>query len=611
VLVISAFALPGVALWWHAWDGHLASVLTCACGDAGQTVWFVEWPAYALAHGIDPFFSGALQAPDGVNLLANASAVPIGLALAPVTLTAGPIVSTNLALTLAPAFSAWACWLTCRRFVEWPPAAIVAGLVFGYSPFVVTNLELGHLGLAFLVAPPLLLLAGHQVLFGPARGRRRWAALAGALLGLQFLLSSEILAIVIVVGAPVVLVAVVWGIRSIAPVPELGRALLVGGAVGAVVLALPLWAFFAGRQHLHGPLWHVQGNAAAALWSPGAYQAPADVLIRLGGYEGRAGPPSAFLGPVAIVLAGVAVGVAWRRRVTWLLALGALVAAVCSLGTTLWLTTRHPTGLWLPWRLVASWPLLEDVIPQRFSAVTDLCVAMLLGVGVEASWRAARRRVPGRLWRVGASGAVCVAGLAAGVSVWPTYQVPFATQGLVVPTWYRDAAPRLSPGTVVLSYPFPFPLDGNSAPMVWQSLDVMRFRLAGGYIKVPDADGRPLSTSPVPEPYRLLSALTARAGGALPALGPARLGALRAALERWRVGEVVVLPLGRDPVLARSVLTKVIGRPPRRELGAWTWRLLPESSSADDGAGGPDEVVRSHPSVHRAVVGPRTRGAIR
>ena len=153
--VLALFGVPGIVLWWHAWDGHLSSTLACACGDSGQQVWFIAWPAYALQHGLSPFFSNALWAPHGVNLLSNASSPLVGLTLAPVTWLSGPIVATNVALVLAPALSAWGCWYACRQMVTWSPAAWIAGFLFGYSPFVVDNDATGHVGLALLVVPPL------------------------------------------------------------------------------------------------------------------------------------------------------------------------------------------------------------------------------------------------------------------------------------------------------------------------------------------------------------------------------------------------------------------------------------------------------------------------
>ena len=592
VLVVTLFGLPGVALWWHAWDGGLSSTLTCACGDTGQAVWFVAWPAYAMAHGINPFFSAAVQYPYGANLLANASSVPVGIVLAPITWTAGPVAATNVALTLSPALSAWAGWAACRHFARGRVGPVVAGMLFGYSPFVVTNLALGHIGLSLLVFPPLLVVTAHRLVVGTGGRRGWWAAAFGALVGLQFLVSSEILAILAVVGAPVALVAALAYRDRLAPTGELVRALGLAALVAAVLLAAPVWFFLAGPQHLHGPLWHVEGNTLDAFWDPGRFRSHADPLVRLGGYEGQEGPPPSFLGPVVLALGAASLALAWRRRAVWLLALGALVAAVCSLGAVLWVAPGRASALWLPWRIVAGWPLLYDVIPQRFSAVVDLCVALLVGLGMDAACAApalgrqgGRRRTDRRragatgppLGRAGwlpaaVTGAAVLAGAAAVASLWATYQVPLTTRRVALPPWYAAAPRRVASGTVVLSDPFPFPRDGSSAAMVWQAMDGMRFGLAGGYLKVPGPGGRPLSASVRP-PYGALAALTSRAGGPLDDAGASSLDALRSTLVRWRVDEVVVTESGARARAAVSYLSRALGRPPQRVLGAWVFEL--------------------------------------
>ena len=109
--------------------------------------------------------------------------------------------------------------------------------------------------------------------------------------------------------------------------------------------------------------------------------------------------------------------------------------------------------------------------------------------------------------------------------------------------------------------------------MVWQAVDGMAFRLAGGYVKAPGPGGRPLSDRPAPEAYDVLARLTARAAGHLPAGTPHEVRAVRTAIARWHVDVVVVTIRGRDPARAVALFTKVVGRTARRELGAWVWDL--------------------------------------
>src|SRR5450759_2567905 len=44
-----------------------------SCCDPEQSIWFVRWIPYVIAHGTDPLFTGQLNAPDGANLMWNTS----------------------------------------------------------------------------------------------------------------------------------------------------------------------------------------------------------------------------------------------------------------------------------------------------------------------------------------------------------------------------------------------------------------------------------------------------------------------------------------------------------------------------------------------------------
>lgn len=573
-------AVPAVVLWWHAWDGHLTTTLSCPCGDAGQEVWFVAWPAYAVAHGLDPLLSHWLYPPGGVNLLANTGAPLVGVVLAPVTWLWGPVAATTVALTLSPALSAWGCWVAVRHVVAWRPAAWVAGLLFGYSPFVVTNLTNGHVSVTLLVVPPLLLLAAYEVLVARRGDPLRWGVAAGVLAAVQFLISAEILALTAVAGAAGLVLLVVMAPRLFAG--SLRRGAWAAGTavvVGGVLLAYPAWYLVAGPRHITGPPWTglavlIQGAQPYTLWDPGAYRAGGNTLSRLSGYEGAAGPPPAYLGWGVLALAAASLAVAWRRRVAWWAGATAAVVFVLSLGTLLWTSPGHLSQLWLPWKVLGKLPLLADAVPLRLAALTALFVSVLVAVGLDTARRQVARSAGARRGLAATGAAVVVmASLVALATVWWTYQVPFTTRSVSLPAWFATDATRLPPGSVVLTLPFPFPSAGTSAPMVWQAEDDMRFKLAGGYAKAPGPGGRPLSNHPDRPPYGTLARLSVSFLGRPPTGTAAQVAGLRSALRRWGVDDVVVTDRVPDPAQAATVLTGVVGRAPLRSRGAWVWDL--------------------------------------
>ena len=198
--------------------------------------------------------------PGGINLLAQTSVEGLSLPLVPVTWIWGPVASLNVASTLAPALTAFFAFVVIRRWAPWTPAAFVGGLLYGFSPFVLTSLAFGHLMTAALMLLPLILAVLDEILI---RQRHSWVW-SGVALGLlvfgQFFLSSELLALcaVLVVICLVVLVATPLVLRPAEVrrlVPHAAKGLGVGFVVSVVLLAWPVWFALAGPAHLSGLVW--------------------------------------------------------------------------------------------------------------------------------------------------------------------------------------------------------------------------------------------------------------------------------------------------------------------------------------------------------------------
>ena len=94
------YLLLGFVLWIHAWAQGATTHTLCGCGDPALFLWFFQWPATALAHGQNPFFSTAMFHPGGINLLAQTSVTGLSLPLVPVTWIWGPVASLNVASTV-------------------------------------------------------------------------------------------------------------------------------------------------------------------------------------------------------------------------------------------------------------------------------------------------------------------------------------------------------------------------------------------------------------------------------------------------------------------------------------------------------------------------------
>ena len=116
-------------LWRHV------SALTLVNG--GSDVHFFEWALVhatrIFSHGENPFFTPALNAPNGVNLMANTGLLGLTVPLVPVTLLFGPAVAFTVMLTGGLTATAWAWYhVLSRHIVGFWPAALVGGLFAGF-----------------------------------------------------------------------------------------------------------------------------------------------------------------------------------------------------------------------------------------------------------------------------------------------------------------------------------------------------------------------------------------------------------------------------------------------------------------------------------------------
>ncbi len=567
--VIALFTLPAVFLWWNAWSGGPASTIRCGCFDPGQQAWFVAWPAYALAHGLDPLSTTWLWMPHGVNLLNNASAPLAGLALAPVTWLFGPFVATTVGLTLAPGLSAWGCWIACRRFVAWPVAWWVGGFLFGYSPFIVDSVGQGHLDTALLVLPPLMLVVLHEMLVRQQRSVW-WCGLSlGVLVFAQYLISAEVLTMVVPVAAVgIAAAAALSPRRAVAAFPFAIRAAGVAVLVAVVLLIGPALYMLTGPQHIHGSVWSgLHDFLVAALWEVWS-KGPTSSVLWPGALQG---PQVQFLGYGILIVGAACLALAWRRRSMWVMAVTALAATVFSWGGILWLSPNHfVISGWLPWKWVTDRPVFDDISAIHFSVLADLAVAIVIAIGLDALHLARPWR---RLPTAARAGAIGGAALLMLVPVWQTYGAPLSVTGIDLPPWYATVGTRVPEGSVVTSYPWPASAAASSAPMVWQAADGMRFRLSGGYVKVPGPTTGVIGTGRPGSAVRTLVDLTVNVPGQPFPLSARQLVHLRSALATWKTAYIVVSDRGNVPTEAAAVFTAATGRLPTVAHRAWVWNL--------------------------------------
>ena len=566
-----------VVVWWGVWSGHPSTTATCGCGDTSLLTWFMAWPAYALTHGQSVFFSTRALHPAGINLPANTSFLAISVPLAPVTWLAGPVASLNVAATLAPVAGALSARALMLRWTTWQPAAFLAGLFYGFSPFVLENLALEHVEFATLVVPPLLFLCLDELLVRQ-RGRSwPWGLAVGGLCAVQFFVSSEVLVMcVLAAGIGTVFLVLTGLVRSPAALSRRWRhaaaGLAAAAGTGAVLLAYPAWYAVAGPRSLPHRVWpDVQffGSAWRSLVLPaGPHDRGPNAVLETYGYFGSHPLLLGYLG--LGMVATLVIGLTWFRHDgrLWFCAAMLVVVEGMSLGASAW-----------PWRLFDHLPLVANIVPDRFAAVADLFAAVMLGVIVDRAHGSGLRwpgRRPDGPPRAGTLAALALAAVAL-VPIVAQYRLPLTTRNIDVPTWFATLGTRVPSSDVVLTYPFAS--SGLRAPMTWQATADLRWSLAGGGSITPDPAVHPTDAQRTDARASLDLVNLSDGFLPLPTGSAAESGRLRQALHDWGV-TTVVIPAeagwpaalrGRSVPVAVAYVTAAIGTGPSYRADAWVW----------------------------------------
>ncbi len=462
-----AYAVGSLALWGRPILERLSSSYTgVGKEDAKLYAWVLRWWPYAIAHGLNPFVNRVVWVPNGVNMAWVTGLPGPSLVTAPITLTAGPVASLNILLLLGPPLAAWAAYLACSRITRSFFPSLAGGYLFGFSTYEVAQMH-GHLNLVLIFPVPLAVYLALRRSDG-ALGRVAFVLLLALTLVVEFSISTEVFATMTVMAAVALLGAFLLG-----PAGLRKQVLLTTGLIGlsyvitAVVISPYLYYALIGVPH--GPV-RTPGGGSVDLLS---FLVPRFSTWIGGGAFRRFAHPF----PTTVVEDGAYIGIpllfvllhsvitGWRQRAMWLLLGFVGLAAVLSLGPVLHVHGDPSIGL--PWRALASMPLIQDALPGRFTAY------MWLGIGIiVARWLAVRSAL-GIRWLCVTAGALLLLPVVASPPYHPPVTVPsFITDGI-----YRR---YIAPGETILAIG-----DENGDEMLWQAETGMYFRLGRGYVGLP------------------------------------------------------------------------------------------------------------------------------
>jgi hypothetical protein len=541
------------------WPDPARRVLSLNPNDQALDEWF-------LAHGTR-LYSGdfhlvttLLNAPDGVNLLGNASLILLGVVLAPVTLAFGApfsfavIMGVNLAATGIGWYLLFARTLRLRR-----AAAAVGAAFTAFAPGIVAQANAHvHMTAQWLVPPMIwcVLRLTQDRRFWPAV---RMGTLLGVLIVLQVFLGEEVLFLTaITLGLFCVFYAVLSPGSARRALPGVAAGVGVAAVIAVAATAHLLWLQFAGPQSVpNGPFspeFYAADLAGLFAISPLSLAGSAHSASLV---TGSAEYTSFFGWPLVLVVIGATLWL-WRRPAVVASALTAMAMCALALGPEITLN-QHRTGHSGPYKWVADLPLLDYAQPTRLALAAIPPIAFILATAIDAAL------ADGRLLRF-------VVPIAVVAALIPLAPGPLPVQARsAAPKFFSEGYWRSCVQRNGVLVPVPLPNATNPDTMRWAAAANDEFGVPqGSFIGPYAADGR-ASVGVFPRPTaRLLD--VAQKTNAAPVITAKDRDAAATDVDYWGASCFVVADNEARAAVFKSTLDQLFG-PGEHVVDVWMWRV--------------------------------------
>lgn len=438
--------LAGKFMWSHAWamellgdflrGGDTFSLQVMELPPDQRAAWMTGLPGPYTLH------TELLGWPEGGTIVFLAwFHILLGTLLRDLLPTVGAF---NAALLLTLALAPASAWLLARRLGAGRAGALMAGLIYGFNPYILGVLANGQVAKINHAWPALVALLAWEL----CRHRRLWAVPALWVVATVCLLTSPYY---YVFAALLGLGIAAWGLVAQPGWRQRGALAALLGVAGAGLLAL------------HLPIFEHLGTREGGLLSPSTigsdtsvYELTASIgtllLPRELSYTGGVLIPGethvAYLGLATLLLAALAT---WARRDRAVLALWAvaLAFAVLAMGRSLALPGGASLPLPLGWLAGVLPPLRALIFVYRGVVVTALALGLVVALGFgPLAARLGRRR-----WLLWGAPALILLDLLV-VSPAP---FPLPVERLTLPTIYQELAQDPRPFGIV---EFPCDLEG-------------------------------------------------------------------------------------------------------------------------------------------------------
>ncbi len=475
-------------------------------GDSSQSIWLLGWVAHSLSTGHNPLITRAVDLPNGANLMFNTPQLLLGAIASPLTLVKGPVVAFNVLVRLAPLLTGLSALFVLNRWTKNIEYAAIGGLIFAVGPFITSQMGMfGHIPLIYLVALPPFVLFFDRAFIRLQGSPFRSGLWLGAMIGLQFWISTEVLADLLIVSAISLVIFFGLDLDSFRRFRSAYLRSTVAAALSALVICgygIYFAMFGPDRiNHVVQDVGHLQSfrNDLAEIVFPSVNQqftfGPLAHLTRSlftkYSVQGGGAELGGFLG-IPLILAFCFVLYKKRGdRLIRFLGLFSIVSLILSLGSRLQIDGKV-FNIPLPETLLVHIPLLGNLVPARFAMLTMFGMVGVVAVGavdllppIVLTLKATVGESGGRL--VERSARVkkfqLVLPILILLSVFPHLPTG-AEQSVISSEDAQRIGELISPNATVLTYPLLFP----NQPLinVLQAENNFSFNVEGGDLYVPE-----------------------------------------------------------------------------------------------------------------------------
>ena len=414
--------------------------------DTAVAIWNLWWVKKALLSGHSPFFSNLILYPYGVSLIFHGMVLAKAILATPLHLAVTPWTVYNVLVLLAFPTAGFGMYLLARHLTASIPAAWVAGLIYGFSPYMLAR-SLGHLNYLSSDWIPFYILCLFKMV---QHNRPRWTIGAGVFL-LLTAYSEYYYLIYLILFTGCYLCYVLWqkkdGIRN---TRFLLNFLCLGGIL-VIGFSPVLWVLLGGGQtgFVYAG-WSGSGKYGADLLAfftppPGSFlygDWSTNLFARFTGSNRT--EATVFAGYAVCLLVGYAV---FRIRSEpdvrmWLWI--TLIFTILSLGPLLHIAGNFVFGLGrvrfaipLPYIFFHHIPFLKGArVPARFDIMVQLGLAVLCAYSLRELLRHFHR-----MWPV-------AGGIFLLISI-EYLRLPFPTTPVKIPEVYRKIASERQEGTLL------------------------------------------------------------------------------------------------------------------------------------------------------------------